>query len=335
MTALERVKVASVYIGAIVGAGFATGKEIILFFGDGGYLAPLVTGAAMGLCASLFLYIGKLGARLKKDGKLSGRAICVAKIAFYGVIEICMLLTMTTMIGGMQNIFGSSQTGRLTGFAIAVLCVAFSAAGAKAVGRINLALVPVLFILLAVLFFKSSKCVELLPFDAYKSVNYLSMNMLLGGCLTVKDGERANGKDIAVIGCVCAVVLSAMTFFVYVAASDYPRADMPVYSLCKACGLGALGAVTTGIAILTTLAGAAKSLGDGIYAIVPSKTVVTSTLLLLTLASYGWDFAEAVNLFYPFIAAVASGVFALAFAALAVCTFGGRIKKFMPLIKRE
>lgn len=335
MTALERVRVASVYIGAIVGAGFATGKEIILFFGDGGYLAPLVTGAAMGLCSSLFLCVGKLGAQLKNEGKLGGRAISIAKIVLYGIIEICMLLTMTTMTGGMQNIFGWTQTGRLTGFLIALLCVAFSSAGAKAVGRINLALVPVLFLLLALLFFKSSKCVEPLPFDTLKSANYLSMNMLLGGCLTVKDGERAKGKDIAAIGIVCAVVLSAMTFFVYVAASDYPRSDMPIYSLCRACGLGALGAVTTGIAILTTLAGAAKSLGDGIYALVPSKTAVTSALLLLTLASYGWDFTEAVNLFYPFIAAVASGVFALAFAALAVYALSRRIKKFSYARKKE
>ena len=86
---------------------------------------------------------------------------------------------------------------------------------------------------------------------------------------------------------------------------------------------------------LRKLAGAAKSLGDGIYALVPSKTAVTSALLLLTLASYGWDFTEAVNLFYPFIAAIASGVFALAFAALAVYALSRRIKRFSYARKKE
>lgn len=321
MTRIERIKVSCVFIGAIVGAGFATGKEIILFFGDGGYLAPLLTGAAMGLCSMLFLYTGKVAARLKKRGVLNGKVFSAAKIAFLFVVETCMLLTMTTMIGGMQKLTGDTSAGRFAGFAIAVLCVGMSSLGAGAVRRINLALVPVLFVLLSVLFFKSSKQISPLPVNPLKSVNYLSMNMLLGGCLAVKDGERASAGDIIKIGTVCAAVLGAMTFFVYSAASDYPTSEMPVYSLCQAHGLGVVGAVTVGIAILTTLAGAAKSFGDGLYAVFPSKAGVTSVLLLLALASYGWDFASAVNLFYPFIAAVASGVFALvsaSFAALSV-----------------
>lgn len=326
MTVFERVKICCVYIGAIVGAGFATGKEIILFFGDGGYLAPLVTGAAMGLCAALFLYVGKVWAVLNERGVLTGKAVNFAKYAFYGVIGICMLLTMTTMTGGMQTIFGDSRTGRLCGFLLAVACVAFSASGAKAVGRINTALVPVLFLLLAALFFKSSKSCEALPFNALKSVSYLSMNMLLGGCLTVKDGKRASAKDMAIIGVICAAVLGAMTFFVYEAASLKPYSQMPVYALCVEKGMGVVGAATVGIAILTTLAGAAKSLGDIAYTVVPSKTAVTCALMLITLASYGWDFAEAVNLFYPFIAAVASGVFALALAAFAVCAIKDKAK---------
>lgn len=325
MKALDRIKVASVFIGAIVGAGFATGKEIILFFGEGGYLAPLVTGVAMGLCSMLFLYVGKVAARLKKKGTLDSRIFVVAKVMFVIAVQTCMLLTMTTMIGGMQKLFGDTARGRLFGFAIAALCVGLSSTGANAVRRINLALVPVLFILLTVLFFKSSKEIEPLPFNALKSVSYLSMNMLLGGCLAVKDGERATAKDIIVIGLICAAVLGAMMFFVYSAACDYPSSDMPVYLLCSAHGLKAAGAATVGIAILTTLAGAAKSLGDGLMSVFPSKAGVTTVLLLLALASYGWDFARAVNAFYPFIAAVASGVFALVFAAFAALSVKGRI----------
>lgn len=328
MTRLERVKVASVFIGAIVGAGFATGKEIILFFGNGGYLAPLFTGIAMGACASLFLYVGKIASKLKNKGLFGGKIFAAAKVGFLLVIELCMLLTMTTMTGGMQKLFGDSAEKRVVGFVIAALCVGLSSTGAKAVRRINLALVPVLFILLSVLFYKSSKDITPLPIDLGKSVSYLSMNMLLGGCLTVKDGERASTADIISIGAMCAVVLGTMTFFVYCVASDYPMSDMPVYSLCMAHGMGALGAVAVGIAILTTLAGAAKSLGDGLYAVMPSKAGVTCALMLLTLASYGWNFASAVNMFYPFIAAVASAVFALVFAVFAVYSVRSKVLGF-------
>lgn len=326
MTKLERVRVASVFIGAIVGAGFATGKEIVLFFEDGGYLAPLVTGAVMGACSGIFLYIGKTASSFY-DKLRDGRVFRFAWAAFVCVVELCMLLTVATMTGGMQRLFADSSWGRTAGFLTAALCVGLSSLGAKAVGRINLALVPVLAVLLCVLFFKSSGNAEALPFHPLKSANYLCMNMLLGGCLAVKDGKRATGRDIAVISAVCAAVLGIMTFFVYCAAIDYPDADMPVYALCKAKGLGAAGAVAVGIAVLTTLAGAAKSLGDGIYSLVPSKPAVTAALLLVTLASYGWNFAAAVELFYPFIAAVASGVFALVFAVFVVLSLTKQKKK--------
>lgn len=327
MTRLERIKVSSVFIGAIVGAGFATGKEIILFFGNGGFVAPLVTGIAMGLCAVIFLYVGKIISRLKENGSLNKKAYKVVSFALFAIIELCMLLTMTAMIGGMQKLAGDLPWQRAGGFFIAALCIGLSSLGAKAVRRINLALVPVLFVLLSVLFCVSSKEIKPLPFDLKKSAGYLSMNMLLGGCLAVKDGEKASSKDILKIGATCATVLGIMTFFVYSAASDYPQSDMPVYSLCAAHGLKAAGALAVGIAILTTLAGAAKSLGDGIYAVFPSKAGVTAVLMLLALASYGWDFANAVNLFYPFIAAVASGVFILVFLAFVMLSVAQRIMR--------
>ncbi len=313
----ERIHTASLYVGAIVGAGFATGKEIILFFGDGGYLAPLLTGAAMGLCAPLFMLIGKAAAELRKGAKAGGNLFSAAKAVFLAVVGLCMLLTMTTMIGGMQNLAGDSPLKRLCGFTVAAVCVAVSSLGAGAVKRINTALVPVLFALLAVLFFKSSGQVAALPVNPLRCVSYLSMNMLLGGCLAVKEGERATAGDMVFVGVICAVVLGAMTCFVYFAASDYPETEMPVYSLCRASGLGVVGAAAVGIAILTTLAGAANSLGDGLRMILPSEAAVTAVLLLITLASYGWDFAKAVNIFYPFIAAVAGLTFAVAIAASA------------------
>lgn len=333
MKAVERIKVASVYIGAIVGAGFATGKEIILFFGDGGYIAPLVTGVLMGAFCPVFLYVGRVAARLRRDGVLSGKVFNAAKIAFILILELCMLLTMTTMIGGMQKLFGDRPQDKIAGFVLAAMCVGLSSLGASAVRRINLALVPVLFLLLATLYFKSSGQTQAMPFNILKSVNYLSMNMLLGGCLAVKDGERASNTDMAVIGAICAGVLGTMMFFVYSAASDYPMSEMPIYSLCQAKGIGAVGAVAVGIAILTTLAGAAKSLGDGIYAVLPSRAGVTSVLLLLTLASYGWEFASAVSLFYPFIAAVASAVFVLIFTVFAVYAVKTRVDKIVLKIR--
>lgn len=327
VTTVERIKVASVYVGAIVGAGFATGREIVLFFGDGGWLAPLATGAAMGACSALFLCIGKAAARFSDRAVSKGKAFGIVKGAFIALIQVCMLLTMTTMIGGMQRLFADTPAGRMTGFAFSLLCVGLSSTGAKAVRRINTALVPVLFVLLAVLFFKSSRNVEALPVHPLKSVSYLSMNMLLGGCLAVKDGHKATARDAVFIGALCAAVLGAMTLFVYCAASDYGNCEMPVYSLCAAKGMGAIGAVTVGIAILTTLAGAAKSLGDGLHVVLPSGKGVTAVLLLLALASYGWDFSSAVDLFYPFIAFVASGAFALALAGGAAYFVYLRFKK--------
>ena len=48
MKIMRCLQVCFIYIGAIIGAGFATGREIMLYFGGSGMFSGIVAGILMG-----------------------------------------------------------------------------------------------------------------------------------------------------------------------------------------------------------------------------------------------------------------------------------------------
>lgn len=110
---LSTFKVASAYIGTVVGAGFASGQELLQFFGYFGYwgIAGLI------LATGLFIYFGylilKLGAELKADShlpviKYAGGKWIGAIIDY--VIIFFLFGALTVMAAGAGALF-SEQLG--------------------------------------------------------------------------------------------------------------------------------------------------------------------------------------------------------------------------------
>lgn len=110
---LSTFKVASAYIGTIVGAGFASGQEVLQFFGYFGYwgLAGLV------LATVLFIYFGylvlKLGLELKADSHLPvikyAGGKWIGTVIDY-VITFFLFGALTVMAAGAGALF-SEQLG--------------------------------------------------------------------------------------------------------------------------------------------------------------------------------------------------------------------------------
>src|SRR5690625_2552953 len=95
------LKIGSAFIGVIVGAGFASGQEIIQYFTSFGYIGTIAAIVATGLFAYLGMTLTKLGSRLKADShkvaiyEISGRylgfivdAIIVFTLFGVGVVMI-------------------------------------------------------------------------------------------------------------------------------------------------------------------------------------------------------------------------------------------------------
>ena len=58
---MRALRVTFLYIGTIIGAGFASGREIAVFFGDTAPAWVALSALFMGLLAALFMTAGKTG----------------------------------------------------------------------------------------------------------------------------------------------------------------------------------------------------------------------------------------------------------------------------------
>ena len=151
MKKLSWIEITSLYIGIIMGAGFASGRECWQFFGvfgtKGYYGAAASTACFVGL-ACMLTYI----ARSKGSADL-GRLICPADNRFayeaigwvLAAIYYSMIIAMTAAGGSLLNQqFGMSKAAG--GIIIAVLCVLTVLGDFERVSKIFRLMVPVLFI---------------------------------------------------------------------------------------------------------------------------------------------------------------------------------------------
>ncbi|MEK3887154.1 YkvI family membrane protein [Bacillus sp. FSL K6-3431] len=153
-------QIAAVYVGTVIGAGFATGKEIVAFFtrfGFHGFLAILLAGY-------LFIFLGS---------KIMTKAIEIQATSFEefnkylygkkisGVMNIFTLLMLlgicAVMMAGADALFTeqlgySKSTGAiLTG----ILAIIVMAVGAKGLFAVNSFVVPALILFSFILMLKS------------------------------------------------------------------------------------------------------------------------------------------------------------------------------------
>ena len=116
MKVLRCLQICFIYIGSIIGAGFATGREIMLYFGKSGMLSGVIAGILMGILCGLFLWSAKSFAKLKSSKSSFLRGICVLiKV----VLWICTLASFVCMVSGCEEIiaktYGIANVGLWTG----------------------------------------------------------------------------------------------------------------------------------------------------------------------------------------------------------------------------
>lgn len=303
------IKSVCIFVGAVVGAGFATGREIIVFFGDLGIVSPVLAGVLMGAFAGIFMAVGKnVAAMNSSDNKFFAIA---AKTGFSAVNAVAVgatVLIFATMVCGLEQLLQRVSGVSCLGIAAALICVALAGKDLRGVGAVNTALVPVLAAMIIYLATKSEDVGGDLPVAVYPSVSYCAMNMLLGGVLVSKGAEKASAIEICTVSAICGCVMAAMLAGVYVVSMGYADFAMPIFEFCEQIGAGFVGATMAAVAIFTTLAGAAKTLRDGFAKVMGSGISASCAIAMIAFAAARMDFASAVDTFYPLIGALASAV---------------------------
>lgn len=240
--------------GAVVGAGFMTGAELVRFFPLCAAFAHAAVAA--GLFAACFLLLFDAG---RKCGGFEGALRCCGRAApvFRALLHFASFITCAAMLAGLD---GAVRTGFGLRYAlpVAALCALpamffVARRGMRGVAVLSAALVPVMAVVFAARagdipagFTPSS------PQSAFTSLTgvclYAAMNCFLAAPLACDAGREGSGRG----GCIAAAAL--IGFCIAAALGAVARAgtageEMPFL----AAGGGGLAAVACICAVLTTL----------------------------------------------------------------------------------
>ena len=288
---LRAARTSFLFIGSIVGAGFATGREIAQFFGGGSVWNLWIAAAFTGVSSFFFLETGAKGAYIDPRVK-TGADTAIALSSF--VVYAAMIASAESVL---RSAFGVNGLSLL----LAAFCALFSAKSVKPVARLNLIAVP---IMIAIVIAVGAKT----PFAAWSgkirpvySMAYGAMNMLFSGALMIEEGKGLSKKERIAASVLSGILLFAALFFMFRSIGGAPYPEMPFLRAAENAGLGSIASVVLLLAILTTMAGC-DYLVAGKLTSVTGDPVLSGALVLLfgvLLSSVG--FAPIVRVAYPVV----------------------------------
>ncbi|MGN0771903.1 MAG: hypothetical protein ACI4MI_04900 [Christensenellales bacterium] len=303
---MKTFRTAMLYVGAVIGAGFATGKEIITFFGSYGLVSAIIAGILLGGFCSFFLVCGK--------NRCLEILPPLAETVLQAALFICTALVYVSMCSGARSItfdaFGIGAMGLILG---AVTC--FVMLRQDFLGKLNSVIIVAVVIMM--LFFVS----RALPCGAgeigiFKIVQYCGLNVMLGGYVVSNEGKEMKGSQIAFAGVLSGLVLALMLAVGFAISKDYAHAPMPVFEFAKAHGLGGVCSVIILGAIITTMFACARALYLKIVNKGGEKYIAVLLVATLSIIGNFLDFSWCVKVFFN-----VAGCVGVAYLAAAIICF--------------
>ncbi len=287
----KSISVAFGFVGTVIGAGFASGKEIMLYFSETNVFTPLLSALLLGLFSYLFCEIGRT---TNGDGyTLFGRG----KNIFSFVIRIANLLIFCTTIAACEEVIyeligihgGSILTVLLT---LSILHVR-----SRIASTVSVLSVLVIIVLLLYMFFLSNTRLSYGKFSPLSAFLYAGMNMLTGGFFITQRCKGFSKKDSVKTAAISFTLLSILVIVVYVLCQNDKNALFPVLSVAKELHLGTVGNSIMYLAMLTTCIGtmAVASQSD-------VRLALGGGSIALIISCFGFE--KLIGSIYPIIGAI-------------------------------
>ncbi len=308
---LRAMSVAMLIIGTMIGAGFASGKEIVAFFGETpNVFAALIAGVLVFGCSVLFLFVGRR-ARKSDVGEVNG--------AVFGklrpIADIFILFNSMTVLGAMLAGCDSlaAEFIDLRPFASIILgglCAVVAVRGIDGVIRANAVLVPIMVV---VLFVCAIMAVEF-PFRPQSDginvgslILYVSMNMILGGGV-LTTVHKLSPREILLAAAVASIVIAGLLLAIMGALQSCAsaHADMPMLLVALKSGrvMYFVCLPIIAVSIFTTMLSAFKSVYDYLLGFIGNKPLSAGIVLVGGLAVGAFGFSSVVDTMYPIIGGI-------------------------------
>ncbi|MGM9987461.1 MAG: GerAB/ArcD/ProY family transporter [Bacillaceae bacterium] len=320
------LKIAATYIGTVIGAGFATGKEIVTFFTINGWYGSI----GIIICTILFMYFGtkimllshKIGSRSihEFNSYIFGEKL---GLVVNGIIGFGVLATTSVMLSGAGSIFEEYfQLPKLIGILLTIAFLFYIVTkGVHGVFGVNSIVVPILitFVLLANLFTFSTIIPNVTAHPPFANttwfsilsnpLTYVALNMSLAQIVLVplayeiedeeaiKKGGIVGGLGLGIILFLCHAVLLNL---------DNPHFyNIPIAVVIKGLQptLHFLFLFIILGEIITTLVGNIYGLTKQIHSMTTLKSDLLATMFILVFCFLisTFDYGTLLSILYPTI----------------------------------
>ncbi len=325
----KSLKLASAFIGIVVGAGFASGQEILQYFTSFGYWGF----AAVVVAAALFGYLGmvlmRLGSRMQTTSHEDAVYAISGKV-LGKVIDYTLILTLfgilVVMIAGAGSIFSQQfSLAPAFGRSIMIVLVVFTIMlNVKKVITIISSITPFLILLVVAitifsLFTMDSSFAALEPIAREQlsttphwllsAINYVSLAIALGASMALVMGGAEKDEKIAarggLIGGIGFGVLILLSYLAIFAKVDIVgSSDLPMLALADNISpfLGVVMAIVifamiynTAVSLLLSFSARFMEMGTKGFRVF----VIISGVVAFLLSFLG--FTALVNWFYPIV----------------------------------
>ncbi len=308
---MKVIAVTLLVVGTFIGAGFASGREIVTFFGETPPFAVAAICAAIVFAACLILL---LAARVAKpdnvsdfNAEIAGKAEPLLNL----ILLFNSLVSFAAMLAGMNSLLGGGNFG-VVSVGFAVLSTFIVMRGMNGLYSVNNLLVPVLLgVIISVCLTVSSPVYPHFTLASTgQSVLYVGMNSLLAAGVLVKVNDLSVRQSVAVAALTALIVGAAMAFIIRALnASTIGGSDMPLVTLSSALSLPVrvLTIFSVAAGIFTTMLSAHLALADWTATLVKSKLFSAMLPAVAALAVSVMGFRTVVDALYPVLGVLGAG----------------------------
>lgn len=299
MKLLKDFVVALNFVSALIGAGLASGKEVVVFLGNANLFSVILCGVLIGIFSYPFIILG-----IKNNGDILGGIL--GKYQWIGnlIVKFINFIFLVAMLGGAEAILYQLLGIRYGAFIMAIVTLLLYELGNNFIKSICSITVPLVLVFLLVLYwFKNSKIIG--DYFIISPLLYAGMNTTCAGIYAGNYCTRLNSKDASIICIIIAIFISLFLTMVRSIVVGAESQEIPLYSVAKDTNLDIFGAIIIISSILTSclssLKLAVKRKGMNAYAV---------CMLALVLSSIG--FGNVIKFVYPFIGIVGLGILIIA-----------------------
>lgn len=280
------------FVGTVIGAGFATGEEIKLYFNGKGDGSVILSALVFSLMSLVFLLSAKA-----KEFKLPKFLDYFVRIIRFSVV----CLSFVAMCSAGEKIVKDFIGINFGGAILFVLCLFFAEKSSGILANVNFFIVPVIATFTVIVYMLAGKNgIEIDSVSIFPAFLYASMNVFSGGIMLRRIGKNMSAKQSVMSAVLTFLIVGALMICIK-KSIESEITSMPLVSVARKFGAGAFAFITVLLSIFTTLLSDVNIMYPEIKRIIKSERVAIFVFFAFAIISSFASFSEVVQKGYPLI----------------------------------